>query len=123
MVDGGDVTEGATTAALELWEEWPALSGEERIARFRELPKHELNDFFLTLDPTEQAALVCAMPPAERVLWVRLLDPDDAVDMIQAAPPEDRPAMLELLDEKTRTEVKALLAYAEDAAGGLMNPR
>src|SRR6185436_8619070 len=108
MVDGDDVTESSTTAALELWEEWPALSEEARIARFRELPKHELNDFFLTLDPTEQAALVCGLPPAERVLWVRLLDPDDAVDMIQAASPDERAALMALLDERTRVEVKAL---------------
>lgn len=117
------MTEAPTTAALELWEEWPALSETDRIARFRELPKHELNDFFLTLDPTEQVALVCGLPPAERVIWVRLLDPDDAADMIQAASPDDRPALMDLLDEKTRTEVRALLAYAEDAAGGLMSPR
>ncbi|MSR06948.1 MAG: magnesium transporter [Gemmatimonadetes bacterium] len=117
------MTEAPTTAALELWEEWPALSEEDRITRFRELPKHELNDFFLTLDPTEQAALVCGLPSSERVLWVRLLDPDDAVDMIQAASPHDRPALMDLLDEKTRTEVRALAAYEEDHAGGLMSPR
>lgn len=117
------MTEAPATAALELWEEWPALSADDRIARFRELPKHELNDFFLTLDPTEQVALVCGLPPAEQVLWVRLLDPDDAADMIQAAAPDDRPALMELLDDQTRTEVRALLAYAEDDAGGLMSPR
>lgn len=111
------------STALDLWEEWPALSESERVARFRDLPKNELNDFFLTLDPTEQAALVCGLPPAEQVLWVRLLDPDDAADLIQAVPGEDRRALLDLLDDKTRTEVRALLAYAEDAAGGLMSPR
>ena len=31
--------------------------------------------------------------------------------------------MLALLDEATRREVTALLAYSEDNAGGLMNPR
>ncbi len=31
--------------------------------------------------------------------------------------------MIELLDEPARREVVALLAYAEDAAGGLMSPR
>ena len=34
-----------------------------------------------------------------------------------------REALLALLDEQTRREVLALLAYAEDDAGGLMNPR
>jgi magnesium transporter len=39
-----------------------------------------------------------------------------------ASPPQ-RDALLELLDEPTRKEVKGLLAYEEDEAGGLMNPR
>ena len=54
---------------------------------------------------------------------MRLLPPDDAADLIQAAGPEHRDALLALLDEPTRKEVTALLAYAEDEAGGLMSPR
>jgi magnesium transporter len=38
-------------------------------------------------------------------------------------PYEEREALLQLLDPLGRKEVNALLAYAEDAAGGLMNPR
>ena len=37
--------------------------------------------------------------------------------------PRDRPPFLALLDPATRGEVTALMAYAEDAAGGVMNPR
>ena len=54
---------------------------------------------------------------------MRLLPPDDAADVVQAAPTEERDGLLALLDEPTRKEVTALLAYAEDDAGGLMNPR
>jgi magnesium transporter len=54
---------------------------------------------------------------------MRLLPPDDAADVVQAAPDEAREALLGLLDEPTRKEVAALLAYEEDDAGGLMNPR
>jgi len=54
---------------------------------------------------------------------MRLLAPDDAADLTQAAPPEYKDQLLALLDERTRKEVNALLAYAEDEAGGLMNPR
>ena len=54
---------------------------------------------------------------------MRLLAPDDAADVLQAMEPGDRPPFLALLDPATRGEVTALLAYAEDAAGGLMNPR
>ena len=49
--------------------------------------------------------------------------PDDAADLIQVAPASEREGLLALLDEPTRNEVNGLLAYAEDQAGGLMNPR
>src|SRR5439155_20932622 len=75
------------------------------------------------LSPREQAMLLVSIPPRERRYWVRFLAPDDAADMLQEAPPEERAGLLELLDDRTRSEVSALLAYAEDVAGGLMNPR
>jgi len=54
---------------------------------------------------------------------MRQLPPDDAADVVQQAPEDERDAWLRLLDEPTRREVSALLAYAEDDAGGLMSPR
>jgi magnesium transporter len=63
------------------------------------------------------------MLPEERRSWMRLLPPDDGADLVQAADPEEREGLLNLLDDATRREVQALLAYAEDDAGGLMNPR
>ena len=59
----------------------------------------------------------------ERRGWMRLLAPDDAADAVQAAPEEERDGLLALLDDSARKEVTALLAYAEDQAGGLMSPR
>ncbi len=113
----------AGSPAVSLWEEWPGLSEEKRVERFRALPREESDEFFLSLAPVEQASLVLALPQGERRLWFRLLPPDDAADLIQEAPAEQRGQFLELLDDTTRTEVRALLAYAEDEAGGLMNPR
>ncbi len=54
---------------------------------------------------------------------MRLLALDDAADVVQAAPVEVRQALLDLLDVAARREVTALLAYSEDVAGGLMDPR
>jgi magnesium transporter len=54
---------------------------------------------------------------------MRFLAPDDAADVVQAAEAAERDNLLALLDEPTRHEVMALLAYAEDEAGGLMSPR
>ena len=64
------------------------------------------------------------MAPGERRTWLRLLPPDDAVDVIQAAAEHGYEIdLLGLLDDSMRREVGALLAYKQDRAGGLMNPR
>ena len=107
----------------EIRDVWPLLAHADRIEGFLLLPRDEAEDFFFGLSARDQADLVCGMPAREQRSWVRLLPPDDAADLIQAAPTEKRDALLALLDEPTRREVTALLAYSEDNAGGLMNPR
>jgi len=107
----------------ELVETWPLLSLEERLEGFRLLAPADADDFFLSLTTRDQVSLLLSLPEGERRLWLRLLAPDDAADVIQEAPAEAHDALLALLDNPARSEVTALLAYAEDAAGGLMNPR
>ncbi|HYJ32198.1 MAG TPA: magnesium transporter [Candidatus Binatia bacterium] len=107
----------------DLREVWNLLVPEDRIESFRALPRPEAEDLFLELSARDQTELVLALPAPERRSWVRLLPPDDAADLIQEAGSEHREALLQLLDEPTRKDVHALLAYAEDDAGGLMNPR
>ena len=107
----------------ELYEAWPVLSLEERGEGFEYLARDDADDFFLQLNARDRAALLLALPLGERRLWMRLLAPDDAADLIQEVPIEERENMLSLLDEATRREVKGLLDYAEDEAGGLMNTR
>jgi magnesium transporter len=109
--------------AAEIREVWPILSARERVEAFEHMDRAEADDFFLGISAQEQASILLAMNNAERRLWFRLLAPDDAADVIQHLPGSERAAFLEMLDEPTRLEVTALLAYAEDAAGGLMSPR
>jgi len=113
----------STPYAHPLLREWPALSRAERLESFRRLAREEADDLFLDLNARDQLELVLALPEGERRVWMRLLAPDDAADLIQEAPPHERTALLDLLDLATRNEVSALLAYKEDAAGGLMSPR
>ena len=107
----------------ELYDAWPVLSLDERVEGFEYLQRDQADDFFLQLSARDRAHLVLALPPGERRLWMRLLPPDDAADVIQEAPAEEREGLLALLDDATRREVKGLLDYAEDEAGGLMNTR
>lgn len=107
----------------ELRQHWSSYPPEDRLAAFSALERAEADDFFLELSAQDQAAIILALHVGERRLWLRLLAPDDAADVIQEVPDEERASLLELLDDSTRNEVSALLAYAEDAAGGLMSPR
>jgi magnesium transporter len=109
--------------AAELEDAWPVLSAEERLEGLRLLPHSDAEDLLLGLPARDQAELILAMSSPDRRSWMRLLPPDDAADVVQEARPEAREELLALLDPPTRKEVAALLAYAEDDAGGLMSPR
>ena len=106
-----------------LLDAWPILSPEERLEGFALLGANEAADFFLALSSRDQADLLQELGPERSRPWMRLLAPDDGADVVQALEPRARPRFLALLDPATLGEVSALLAYAEDAAGGLMNPR
>ncbi len=126
MSEPASEQEGASQEVLnaaELRDIWPMLVPEERVGGFRSLLRDESEEFFLESSALDQGELLLALPRSEQRSWMRLLAPDDAADLVQVAPPEERERLLALLDEPTRREVNALLAYAEDAAGGLMSPR
>jgi magnesium transporter len=114
---------GGRLLAEDLRDAWASLDEQEKVEGFRLLEAAEAEDFFDSLDARGQSALILPMREPERQLWMRQLAPDDAADLVQAAPPEEREALLRVLDAATRSEVTALLAYAEDEAGGLMSPR
>jgi magnesium transporter len=102
---------------------WMVLSERERLDGFGLMQRSDAEEFFLELSARDHAELLLALPKDEQRAWMRLLPPDDAADLIQVAPATEKQRLLALLDAPTRKEVNALLAYAEDAAGGLMSPR
>jgi len=110
-------------ATSDLEEIWSFLSPFERWEGLRALPKTEANAFFRNLPGRDQADLIIALPAERRIAWLQTLAPDDLADMLQEVTGEDRTSLMGQLDELTRKEVNALMAYSEDVAGGLMNPR
>ncbi len=111
------------TALMELMTHWPALTLHERREKFSMLPRTEAEELFLSLNTHDQAELVAEVGSLEKRSWVRLLAPDDVADLIQELGLDSREEILGLVDPQTRREVSALLAYAEDKAGGLMSSR
>jgi len=102
---------------------WPALSNEERAEAFVLLAEDDRQGFFSSLKAADQAGILGQLPDTKAAVWMRFLAPDDAADLLQAADPEQRSRLAAMVDAPTRGEVQALLAYAEDEAGGLMSPR
>jgi magnesium transporter len=114
---------GQRVMAADLRDAWPVLDTEARVEGFRYLTTAEAEEFFHELAALDRAQLVLNLPSVEQRWWLRGLAPDDIADLVQATPPEERGTLLSLLDDATRKEIGALLAYSEDEAGGLMNPR
>ncbi len=110
-------------SSVDLRDAWSILDPSDRVEGFRCLTSSEAEEFFLELSALDRANVVLGLPTSEQRWWMRALAPDDAADVIQAAPVEERGNLLALLDEPARKEINALLAYSEDEAGGLMNPR
>ena len=107
----------------DLRDAWPLLDLDERGDGLRVLPREDAEDFFASLPAADQAALILHFRPGQRRQWMRMLEPDDVADVIQEAGEDNKARLLGLLDVPTRKEVTALLAYAEDEAGGLMSTR
>lgn len=114
---------GASPEVSELLNSWASLPANQHIETFFNLPRHQGEELFLKLPAKDQAEIYQVLPAIDRRSWLRLLAPDDVVDLMQDLSDDAKPEALALLDPQTRTEVTALLAYAEDKAGGLMNSR
>jgi magnesium transporter len=124
MSEGFSLPEApARLPADDLRDAWRVLDRDERVDGFRLLGPLEAQDFFQSLSAHDQCELVLALSSGEQRLWLRSLAPDDAADLVQEAPAEAREQLLAVFEDLTRREVNALLAYAEDDAGGLMSPR
>jgi magnesium transporter len=106
-----------------LKESWSQIAPDDRLNWFRRLSRSDAEELFLNLGPSDQAEWFSVLDWSERRSWLRLLPLDDSADLIQEFPLEERERLIGLLDRDTAADVTALLAYAEDAAGGLMNPR
>lgn len=106
-----------------LIERWPSLPVGMRQSLFESLTKEQAEQLFLSLSATDQFELVQDRSTQYLRDLLKQLDPDDAVDLLQYFEVNRRTEILASLDAITCKELTALLAYKEDEAGGLMNPR
>lgn len=69
-------------------------------------------------DPAE---LLINLDPEKRSEIVEELDYDDATDIISQLDEQEQQEILQDIDQEDASNIRALMSYAEDTAGGLMN--
>jgi|SoiMethySBSTD1v2_1073268.scaffolds.fasta_scaffold05713_11 magnesium transporter len=72
------------------------------------------------VDPSVQAAVVEAMHVERAADVLEEMAPDEAADILGDLPEERLQAVLEAMEEEDADEVRELLAFKEDSAGGVM---
>lgn len=102
---------------------WQVLTHEQRKEIFLRLNREGKEELFLNLSSDYQSELFTEISVNDRRVLIRQLAPDDIADLIQNLDQETQTIALDYLDNMTQVEVKALMAYAEDEAGGLMSSR
>lgn len=106
-----------------LLDNWQVLTEADRHDVFDSLGRIDQEDLFLNLSSDYQAEIFNHANLFDQKGLIRLLPPDDIADLVQLLNEELQTSALKLLDYATLVEVKALMAYSEDEAGGLMNSR
>lgn len=96
-------------------------SDEERVALMRSLPAELASEALAEMDQGEDPGdLLAAMDPFMGAQLLRELEYDDAVDLVAELEPEERARILAALPMEEAGEIRGLLRYDEESAGGIM---
>ncbi len=96
------------------------LSPEERAAVFEALDDEVAADTLEEMHPTSQASLLRALPDEKAADLLEDVSPDDAADLLADLPKRRVSRLLALMDHERATEIRELLTYPENSAGGIM---
>jgi len=126
LVDAGDAA-GLAQAAVDLHPSDVAdllealPSDDERIALLRALPAEVASEALAEMEGAEHRGdLLAALDPQRGAELLQELADDDAVDLIAELEPEEARAIFAALPLREAGELRGLLRYDEESAGGLM---
>ena len=129
-LSGPDKTQGATHLIAALNDMKPA----DAANMIHDLPPERRTAVVAALDDTRLADVLEELPEEDQVEILGHLDTeraadileemsaDDAADLIADLPPETAAILLELMESDDAEDVKRLMSYAEETAGGMMTP-
>lgn len=97
------------------------LSPEERGAIFETIDSEVAADALSEVEPKMQASILESLETEKAAEIVEEMAPDEAADALAELEEETSEEILEEMDVEPKTEVRELLEFEEDTAGGLMN--
>ena len=96
------------------------LSAREAAAVVSQLDDETAADAFEHLDADTQRSLIEDIGTERAADIIEEMDADDAADLLSELDEEQQHELLSEMNEYTASELRALVKYAEDSAGGLM---
>jgi Mg/Co/Ni transporter MgtE len=106
--------------AADLAEALSELGDERREIVAAALDDERLADVLEELSEDDQAAIVKSLEPNRAADVLELMEPDDRADLLQEIGGEVANQLINLMEAEEAQEVRRLLAYGENTAGGLM---
>ncbi len=96
------------------------LTDDERAQVFGLLPTAHASETLMELEEPERSRLLNLLSVDQLAPIIEELDSDEATDIVAQLPPLDAQEVLSRLDLEASGEVRALLTYPEESAGGIM---
>lgn len=96
------------------------LGPEEREAIFETIDSEVAADALSEVDPRMQASILEALETEKAAEIVEEMAPDEAADALAELEKETSEEILQEMDAEPKTEVRELLEFEEDTAGGMM---
>jgi magnesium transporter len=98
------------------------VDNEQRRAIFDVMDKPTSAEVLEKVDEATRAELFDLLRGDELSGLLLHLDPDDVADVLSELPEDKRAALLEKIPQVESAQIKKLMGYLEDSAGGIMDP-
>jgi len=97
------------------------LSPAEREAIFETIDNEAAADALSEVDPKMQVSILESLEPEKAADIVEEMSPDESADVLSELEEETSEEIMDEMDSAPKSEVRELLEFDEDTAGGLMN--
>lgn len=97
-----------------------AMPAADAATLLRQISEEHASEILGEMDDTPRGNVLSHLEADVVADLVRLMPSDDGADVLQDMPAEDAEQVLAHVDRSTRSELRELVSYGDDSAGGLM---